>query len=94
MFNAAWLIGLAAFGLHLIVLGALVARSTETPRWLGLAMIAAGSAYVLDTTAYAALANYADYAEALLVMVAVPSVIAEGWFGLWLLVRARRTLSA
>ncbi len=94
LFNAAWLIGLAAFGLHLIVLGALVARSTETPRWLGLAMIAAGSAYVLDTTAYAALANYADYAEALLVMVAVPSVIAEGWFGLWLLVRARRTLSA
>ena len=94
LFNATWLIGLAAFGLHLIVLGALVVRSTETPRWLGLAMVVAGVAYVLDTTAYAALANYADYAEAFLVMVAVPSVIAEGWFGLWLLTRARRNLAA
>ena len=94
LFNSTWLIGLAAFGLHLIVLGALVARSTETPRWLGLAMILAGSAYLVDTTAHTVFANYADHADAFLVMVAVPSVIAEGWFGLWLLTRARRTLTA
>lgn len=90
LFNAAWLIGLAAFGLHLIVLGYLVARSAETPRWLGLLMIAAGAAYIIDTTAYTVLADYADYTDAFLVMVAVPSVLAEGWFGLWLLTRARR----
>lgn len=90
LFNTTWLIGLAAFGLHLIVLGALVVRSVETPRWLGIAMIAAGSAYVLDTTAYTVLADYAQYADGLLLMVAVPSIIAEGWFGLWLLARAAR----
>ncbi len=94
LFNATWLIGLAAFGLHLIILGALVFRSTETPRWLGLAMVAAGSAYLIDTTAYTALANYADHADTFLAIVAVPSIIAEGWFGLWLLTRARRTLKA
>jgi hypothetical protein len=94
LFNAAWLIGLAAFGLHLIVLGYLVVRSAVTPRWLGQLMMVAGAAYIIDTTAYAVLADYADHADALLVMVAVPSVVAEGWFGLWLLTRARRHLTA
>ncbi len=94
LFNSAWLIGLAAFGLHLIVLGFLVARSVETPRWLGQLMIVAGVAYIIDTTAHTVLANYADHADAFLVMVAVPSVVAEGWFGLWLLTRARRRPAA
>lgn len=87
LFNSAWLIGLAAFGLHLILLGALVARSSETPRWLGVAMIIAGIAYIVDTVANTTLANYADYADSFLVMVALPSMIAEGWFGLWLLTK-------
>lgn len=90
LFDSAWLIGLAAFGLHLLLLGFLVARSTVTPRWLGQLMMVAGAAYLIDTTAHTVLADYADHADAFLVMVAVPSVIAEGWFGLWLLARARR----
>lgn len=94
LFNSAWMIGLAAFGLHLIVLGFLAARSTETPRWLGRLMIVAGAAYIIDTTAHTVLANYADHADTFLVMVALPSVIAEGWFGLWLLTRAHRQRAA
>jgi len=94
LFNATWLIGLAAFGLHLILLGTLVTRSTEAPRWLGVAMTVAGVAYVVDTTAYTVLADYADRADIFLAIVAVPSIIAEGWFGLWLLTRARRSLTA
>lgn len=86
-FNAAWLVGLAAFGVHLIVLGCLVARSDMAPRRLGVFMVVAGIAYLIDTTAYTLLSNYDDYAAALLVVVAVPSVVAEGWFGLWLLLR-------
>lgn len=93
LFNSAWLIGLAAFGLHLIVLGFLVSRSAETPRWLGHLMIVAGTAYIVDTTANTLLANYADVADAFLVMVAVPSIVAEGWFGVWLLIRGRRGLA-
>ncbi len=94
LFNSAWLIGLAAFGLHLIVLGFLVARSVETPRWLGHLMMVAGVAYIIDTTAHTVLADYADHADAFLAMVALPSVVAEGWFGLWLLIRARRRSSS
>lgn len=86
LFNSTWLIGLAAFGLHLILLGALVIRSSDAPRWLGRAMVVAGVAYILDTTAYSLLAEYAEHADFFLLMVALPSVIAEGWFGLWLLI--------
>ncbi len=90
LFNSAWLIGLAAFGMHLIVLGYLVVRSAVAPRLLGLLMIVAGTAYVVDTAAHSLLANYDSVANVLLVMVAVPSIVAEGWFGLWLLFRAGR----
>ena len=94
LFNSAWLIGLAAFGAHLVVLGALIVRSSEAPRWLGFAMLAAGAAYIIDTGAHSLLANYADNATAFTVMVAVPSIIAEGWFGLWLLLRAGKEKAA
>ncbi len=89
-FNSAWLIGLAAFGLHLVVIGFLMVGSARAPRWLGYLLGIAGVAYVVDTMANALLANYADYAGAFLAMVAVPSIIGEGWFGLWLLTRAGR----
>ena len=86
-FNSAWLIGLAAFGVHLITLGGLILRTRSAPRMLGYALSAAGAAYVIDTVAHSLLGNYADYETGLIVMVAVPSVIAEGWMGLWLLLR-------
>lgn len=87
-FNSAWLIGLAVFGVHLIMLGYLVIRSGFAPRALGWIMMIAGSTYVVDTVAHSLLANYADHEVLLTTIVAVPSVIGEGWFGLWLLFRA------
>ena len=87
-FNSAWLIGLAAFGVHLIVLGGLILRSGAAPKALGYVLIVAGAAYVIDTVAHSLLGNYSDHETGFIIMVAVPSVIAEGWMGLWLLFRA------
>ena len=80
-FNATWLVGLAAFGLHLVLLGVLIIRSGLASRWMAYLLMLAGGAYVLDTVANATLANYADLASAFLVVVALPSVIGEGWLG-------------
>jgi hypothetical protein len=88
MFNSTWLVGLAVFGLHLMFLGYLVIRSGLAPRGLGWIMMIAGVAYVVDTLAHSLLADYADNEALFMAMVAVPSVIGEGWFGLWLLLRA------
>lgn len=84
-FDAAWLIGLAVFGLHLVLLGVLVLRSGLAPRALPILLVVAGGAYVLDTVAHVVLPDYAAVADVMLAVVAVPSMIGEGWLGLWLL---------
>ena len=87
-FTYTWLVGLAAFGVHLLVLGYLVVRSGEVNRWLGYVLVVAGVAYFADTVAHTLLSSYDDVEDLFLVIVAVPSVIGELWLGLWLLLRA------
>jgi hypothetical protein len=93
-FDAAWLIGLAAFGVHLILLGTLIVRSGMAPRVLGILLGVAGMAYILDTVAHGVIAGYDDYANLFLAMVAIPSVVGELWFTLWLLLRGGRPHAA
>lgn len=93
-FNFSWLIGLVAFGIHVILLGYLVLSTRVAPRALGILLVIAGSAYIVDTTANALLAGYDDYADAFLAMVAIPAVIAELWFTFWLLLKGGRSTSA
>lgn len=84
-FESTWLIGLVAFGIHLAMLGMLIVRSGLVARALGYLLIAAGVAYVLDTLAQGILSDYEAVAGVFLVAVALPSMIGEGWLGLWLL---------
>lgn len=86
-FDYAWLIGLACFGIHLVLLGYLSLRSGVVPRVIGLLLVLAGVAYVVDTVANALLANYDDHETLFLVIVAVPSLIGEMAFAIWLLIR-------
>lgn len=83
-FDAVWLIGLAAFGIHLVLLGVLVLRSGFVSKALGLVLMAAGVAYVVDTVAHAVLSDYDAVSGVLLAAVAIPSMFGEGWLGLWL----------
>jgi hypothetical protein len=89
-FNYAWLIGLACFGLHLLMLAFLIVASGMAPQALGYVLGIAGAAYVLDTLANALVVDYADHADVFLAAVAVPSVVAELWLTLWLLLRGGR----
>ncbi|WP_300012621.1 DUF4386 domain-containing protein [Pseudonocardia sp.] len=89
-FDLTWLVGLAVFGLHLVVVGATIVGSRIAPRPLGWLLVVAGAAYALDTAAHVALVDYDRYAGVLLAVVAVPSVVGELWLTLWLLLRAGR----
>ncbi|MFY9916523.1 MAG: DUF4386 domain-containing protein [Nocardioidaceae bacterium] len=91
-FNHAWLIGLASFGLHLLVLGYLVLASRLAPRWLGVVLMAAGTAYIVDTVANALLSTYDEHANLFLALVAVPSVVGELGFTVWLLARGGKAV--
>ena len=87
IFEFTWVAGLAAFGAHLVVLGVLMFKA-RGPRWIAWLLIAAGAAYVLDTVAHLLLSDYQASADLFLVLVAVPSVIGELSFAVWLLLLA------
>jgi hypothetical protein len=87
-FNYAWLIGLASFGVHLVLIGYLILSSKIASRALGIVLAVAGVAYMADTVFYTILPNYSEYENLFLAMVAVPSVIGELAFTIWLLARA------
>ena len=89
-FNYTWLIGLAAFGVHLGVMGYLIVKSGEVTKALGSLLMIAGAAYITDTVANALLSNYDDFEALFLTIVVIPSVIAELWLTIWLLTRAGR----
>jgi Domain of unknown function (DUF4386) len=84
-FESAWLVGLVAFGIHLAMLGLLIVRSGLVARALGYVLVVAGLAYVLDTLARGMLTDYEAVGGLFLLAVALPSMIGEGWLGLWLL---------
>lgn len=88
-FQAMWKLGLGIFGLHLVLLGSLVIRSGFAPRLLGYVLVFAGVAYVADTAARLALPDYESVAGLFLAMVALPSMVGEGWLGFWLLLSRR-----
>lgn len=82
-FNTIWLIGLFFFGIHLILLGKIIGK----PKLIALFLLIAGIMYIVDTSAHFLMSNYDDYSDIFLAFVAVPSIIGEMSFAIWLLVK-------
>ena len=47
-FRSGWHLALVLFGLHLVVIGFLMARSSYLPRWLGWLLVADGFAWIVN----------------------------------------------
>ena len=72
-FDFAWLVGLIAFGVHLILIGALIIRSRIAPRAIGAILMIAGAAYGLDTLLHIVLSDYEPVGGVMLAVVATTS---------------------
>ena len=83
IFNIIWLIGLFFFGIHLILLGRIMGK----PKIIAVFLIIAGIMYMVDTSAHLLLQNYEEYSSIFLALVAIPSVIGEMSFAIWLLIK-------
>lgn len=83
IFNIIWLIGLFFFGIHLILLGKILGK----PKFIAVFLFIAGIMYMVDTTAHFVLPDYEAYASIFLALVAIPSILGEMAFTVWLLVR-------
>ena len=82
-FNIIWLIGLFFFGVHLILLGRIIGK----PKIIGILLLIAGAMYMIDTGAHFVLPDYESYASVFLALVAVPSILGEMSFSIWLLIK-------
>lgn len=82
-FNTIWLIGLFFFGIHLIILGKIIGQ----PKIIVFFLVFAGIMYMVDTVAHFALPNYEAYAAIFLALVAIPSILGEMSFAIWLLIK-------
>ncbi|MDX1463276.1 MAG: DUF4386 domain-containing protein, partial [Marinirhabdus sp.] len=89
IFNTIWLIGLFFFGIHLVLLS----RITTCPKIIRLFLLLAGIMYVVDTSAHFMMPNYEDYSDLFLALVAIPSIIGEMAFAIWLLVKGGKNRS-
>ena len=76
-------LGLIVFGIHLVMVGVLIARSTFLPRLIGLALTVAGVCYVTNSVT-GLLAP--DVASGLFPWILLPGFLAEGALTLWLLI--------
>ena len=83
IFNTIWLIGLFFFGIHLILLGRIIGK----PGIIALFLTIAGIMYIVDTGAHFLLPNYEEYSSIFLALVAIPSILGEMAFSIWLLVK-------
>lgn len=86
-FNQTWLVGLIFFGLHLGLLGYMAVKSAAVPRVLGGLLMLAGLGYLVDSFANILLPDYADHKELFLMIVALPGVVGEFSFSIWLLAK-------
>ncbi len=82
-FNIIWLIGLFFFGVHLILLSTIIPK----PKWIAFFLLVSGIMYMVDTTAHFVLPEYDRVAGIFLALVAVPSILGEMAFTVWLLVK-------
>lgn len=83
IFNTIWLIGLFFFGIHLILLGKIIVK----PKLIAIFLIIAGIMYMVDTAAHFMMPNYKEYSTLFLAFVAIPSIVGEMSFSIWLLIK-------
>ncbi|MBN1184007.1 MAG: DUF4386 domain-containing protein [Bacteroidales bacterium] len=82
-FNIIWLIGLFFFGIHLILIGRIIGK----PKVIAVFLVISGIMYMVDTGAHFLLQNYEEYSSIFLALVAIPSIVGEMSFAIWLLIK-------
>ena len=93
-FDTVWQAGLLLFGLHLVLVAALLRRAGEAPWPLRLLLAVAGTSYVLDAVLRLTVPDAGGAVAAVLLgVVATSSMLGEGWFTGWLLARGGRARS-
>lgn len=86
-FDDAWALALVFFGIHLLLVARLIFKASVVPKWLGYVLLIAGVAYLSDNLCKLLLPSYAAWKVVLTTLVAIPSMVGELGFAIWLLMK-------
>ncbi|PLK42710.1 DUF4386 domain-containing protein [Emticicia sp. TH156] len=89
-FDDGWAIALIFFAFHLLLLAFLIIRSGLVPKIIGFLLFWAAIAYMTDNIAKLSASNYHNHKTVLTALVAIPSIIGEVGFAIWLLIKGRK----
>ncbi len=92
--NYGFLISLIFFGVHLFFMSWLIFKSGYVPNYVGVFLMLAAFGYLIDSFANFLLPNYSDYQLVFMIIVAVPGIIGELVFTLWLMFKGTKSESA
>lgn len=92
-FLTIWSLGLIVFGVHLLLLGALILRAPVIPSWMGYLAAFAGLSYVAIHTLHALWPGFALYQAKVETVLGLPLALGELCLALWLLVKAPADIS-
>ncbi|MEZ5215012.1 MAG: DUF4386 domain-containing protein [Ilumatobacteraceae bacterium] len=86
-FDATWMIGLALFGVHLLLVARILWRFAGAPRLVAAALAMAGAVYLIDTVGFVGLVDYESHASLFEAIVIAPAIVGELAVTWWLLAR-------
>ncbi|WP_168120795.1 DUF4386 domain-containing protein [Paenibacillus sp. HB172176] len=90
-FESIWSFGLILFGVHLIVTGLLALMARQIPTFIGILLMAAGFSYALIHVLYSFMPQLDGVTSVLETILGIPMFIGELSFGIWLLLKGRKT---
>ncbi len=86
-FNDAWSLALVLFGVHLLLVGYIVATAGNIPKILGFLAMFAALCYIGTSIAALIIPNYAFYKPSVEAVLSAPMALGELVLGLWYLIK-------
>jgi hypothetical protein len=92
VFNDMWSLALIVFGIHILLLGLLVLKSSYVPRLFGYLLLLAFVGYVLVHLLHLLFPGLDDLKTTIEMIFILPMVVGEVGLGVWLLVRHKKLI--
>jgi hypothetical protein len=90
-FHKMWSFGLIIFGVHLLIIGFLVMKSSFIPRILGILLLIASFSYIFIHIMYLFLPQYDNITGLIENILSLPMALGELSLGIWMLVKGGKT---
>ncbi len=91
-FQDVWSVGLIVFGGHLMILGILVLKADEAPKWIAILLLLASVGYFVIHSLELVDPAVKNITDAINIIMPIPMAVGELSFALWLIFRGGKKI--